>query len=81
MKVFLKSLVRLLLAEILVPVIAKAARRWLEMMEERALDKLKSKKVVFESEDYESAKAEIGKAKDAIDSVSKLKTKLQGVKL
>lgn len=79
--VFLKSFVRLLLAEILVPVIAKAARKWLEMMEERALDKLKSKKVLFESEDYESAKAEIGKAKEAIESVSKLKTKLKGVKL
>ena len=81
MKAFLKSFIRLLLAEILVPVIAKAARKWLEMMEERALDKLKSKKVLFETEDYESAKTEIGKAKDAIESVSKLKTKLQGVKL
>ena len=81
MKAFLKSFIRLLLAEILVPVIATAARKWLEMMEERALDKLTSKNIAFEAADYESAKAEIGKAKEAIDSVSKLKTKLQGVKL
>lgn len=77
----MKSFVRLILAEVLVPVIAKAARKWLGMMEERALDKLNSKKVVFESEDYVAAKAEIDKAKEAIESVANLKTKLKRVKL